>query len=106
MGGRGTRPAGRRARPRSATRRARAWTVAPSAPATISTAAQPVEVFIAFSILVGAVRAIRPIFPGKEATVAAFFGLGHGLAFSLALAGFNLGIECMQLSWSRSPCRA
>ncbi|WP_089106199.1 HupE/UreJ family protein [Streptomyces hyaluromycini] len=73
--------------------------------------AQPVEAFIAFSILVGAVHAIRPLFPGREAVVAGVFGLGHGLAFSLtlaemhlstsqlalSLAGFNLGIECMQL---------
>ncbi|GGN00729.1 HupE/UreJ family protein [Streptomyces fuscichromogenes] len=73
--------------------------------------AQPVEAFIAFSILVGAVHAIRPLFPGHEAVVAGFFGLGHGLAFSfvlaqmhlstaqlaLSLAGFNLGIEAMQL---------
>ncbi|MGW2887930.1 HupE/UreJ family protein [Streptomyces griseoruber] len=73
--------------------------------------AQPVEVFIAFSILVGAVHAMRPIFPGREALVAGVFGLGHGLAFSLtlaemnlsttqlalSLAGFNLGIEGMQL---------
>ncbi|WP_217545283.1 HupE/UreJ family protein [Streptomyces sp. GbtcB6] len=73
--------------------------------------AQPVEAFIAFSILVGAVHAIRPVFPGREALIAGVFGLGHGLAFSLtlaemhlstsqlalSLAGFNLGIECMQL---------
>ncbi|MFD4503645.1 HupE/UreJ family protein [Streptomyces sp. NPDC058457] len=73
--------------------------------------AQPVEAFIAFSILVGAVHAIRPIFPGREAVIAGGFGLGHGLAFSLtlaemhlstsqlalSLAGFNIGIECMQL---------
>ncbi|MEU1182887.1 HupE/UreJ family protein [Streptomyces sp. NPDC005820] len=73
--------------------------------------AQPVEAFIAFSILVGAVHAMRPLFPGREALVAGVFGLGHGLAFSLtlaemnlsttqlalSLAGFNLGIECMQL---------
>ncbi|WP_330350387.1 HupE/UreJ family protein [Streptomyces sp. NBC_00582] len=73
--------------------------------------ARPVETFIAFSVLVGAVHAIRPLFPGREAVVAGVFGLGHGLAFSLtlaemnlsttqlalSLAGFNLGIECMQL---------
>ncbi|MEV6485939.1 HupE/UreJ family protein [Streptomyces sp. NPDC051576] len=73
--------------------------------------AQPVEAFIAFSILVGAVHAIRQLFPGREAVVAGFFGLGHGLAFSfvladmhlsttqlaLSLTGFNLGIEAMQL---------
>ncbi|MEU6378952.1 HupE/UreJ family protein [Streptomyces sp. NPDC046909] len=73
--------------------------------------AQPVEVFIALSILVGAVHAVRPLFPGHEAVVAGVFGLGHGLAFSLilaemnlstsqlalSLAGFNLGIEAVQL---------
>lgn len=73
--------------------------------------ARPVEAFIAGSILVGAVHAIRPLFPGREAVIAGFFGLGHGMAFSLvladmhlssgqlalSLAGFNLGIEAMQL---------
>lgn len=72
---------------------------------------QPVEVLIAFSILVTAIHAIRPIFPGREAQVAAGFGLVHGLAFATVLAdlklsagpmalsilGFNLGIELMQL---------
>jgi len=72
---------------------------------------QPVEVLIAFSILVTAIHAIRPIFPGREAQVAAGFGLVHGLAFATVLAdlnlsagpmalsilGFNLGIEMMQL---------
>ncbi|MFL5997202.1 MAG: HupE/UreJ family protein [Streptomyces sp.] len=72
---------------------------------------RPVEVFIAASILVGTVHAIRPLFPGKEALVAGFFGLGHGMAFSFVLAemhlstgrlatsllGFNLGIELVQL---------
>jgi hypothetical protein len=52
-----------------------------------------------------------PIFPGKEAWFAAFFGLIHGLAFAATLdrlglgrwervAGilaFNLGIEAMQM---------
>ncbi|MEV6343015.1 HupE/UreJ family protein [Actinoplanes sp. NPDC051851] len=73
--------------------------------------AWPVESFIAASILVGAIHAIRPIFPGREAAVAGFFGLGHGMAFSFVLAemqlstgrlalslfGFNLGIELVQL---------
>jgi len=73
--------------------------------------ARPVEVLIALSILVSAVHALRPIFPGKEAVVAALFGLVHGLAFAATLdrlglglwprvAGtlsFNLGIEAMQL---------
>lgn len=73
--------------------------------------AQPVEVLIAFSILVSAVHAWRPLFPGREAYVAAGFGLVHGLAFAstlgalhlggeqlaLSLLGFNVGIELMQL---------
>ena len=72
---------------------------------------RPVEVLIAVSILVSAVHALRPLFPGKEAWIAAFFGLVHGLAFASTLdrlglsrwdrvAGilsFNLGIEAMQL---------
>lgn len=72
---------------------------------------QPVEVLIAFSILVSAMHAIRPLFPGKEIYVAAGFGLVHGLAFAtvlsemklsvgpmaLSILGFNLGIELMQL---------
>ncbi|MGE3333479.1 MAG: HupE/UreJ family protein [Rhodospirillaceae bacterium] len=71
----------------------------------------PIEVLIAVSILISAVHALRPIFPGKEAGVAAFFGLIHGLAFAntiqlmhltagqrvAGLLGFNLGIEAMQL---------
>jgi hypothetical protein len=73
--------------------------------------AQPIEALIALSILVGAVHALRPIFPGREVWVAAGFGLVHGMAFSMTLAelhlstgqmalsllGFNLGIEAMQL---------
>jgi hypothetical protein len=73
--------------------------------------AWPVEAFIAASILVGAVHAIRPIFPGREAAVAGLFGLGHGMAFSFVLAemqlstgrlalsllGFNVGIELVQV---------
>ncbi|NUP15170.1 MAG: HupE/UreJ family protein [Streptomyces sp.] len=71
----------------------------------------PVEAFIALSILVGAVHAVRPLFPGREALVAGVFGLGHGMAFSFVLAemhlstgqlvtsllGFNLGIELVQI---------
>ncbi len=70
-----------------------------------------VEAAIAASILVAAGHALRPLFPGREALVAAAFGLVHGLAFSttlrdldlrgsrlvLSLLGFNLGIEAMQL---------
>jgi hypothetical protein len=72
---------------------------------------QPVEVLIAVSILVSAIHAWRPLFPGRESWVAAGFGLVHGLAFAdtltnlqldvgpmaLSILGFNLGIELMQL---------
>ncbi len=72
---------------------------------------QPIEVLIAVSILVSAIHAVRPIFPGKEMYVAAGFGLVHGLAFAtvlsnlnlgagklaLSILGFNVGIELMQL---------
>ena len=70
-----------------------------------------VEVAIAVSILVTAVHALRPLFAGREALIAAMFGLVHGLAFATSLAGvgvdgtslvvgvlgFNLGVEAMQL---------
>ncbi|QJD81213.1 HupE/UreJ family protein [Spirosoma rhododendri] len=72
---------------------------------------QPVEILIAVSILVSAMHAVRPLFPGRETWVAAGFGLIHGLAFAgtlanlnldagpmaLSILGFNLGIEMMQL---------
>lgn len=72
---------------------------------------QPVEIGIALSILISAVHAARPLFPGKEALVAGGFGLIHGLAFATvigsfalqpldkatAILGFNLGIEAVQL---------
>jgi HupE / UreJ protein len=77
----------------------------------ISIPSRSVEVLIAVSILMSAVHAARPIFPGKEAWIAAFFGLVHGMAFAATLdrlalerwerfAGilaFNLGIETMQM---------
>ncbi len=73
--------------------------------------ARGVEMLIALSVLVSAIHAWRPIFPGREAVVAGAFGLCHGLAFARALGGhlpdpadtagailgFNLGIECFQL---------
>ena len=73
--------------------------------------AQPVEILIAVSILVSAIHAWRPIFPGREPWVAGGFGLVHGLAFAtiigrigldpwqkaLSILGFNLGIELIQL---------
>jgi hypothetical protein len=72
---------------------------------------QPVEILIALSILVSAIHALKPVFPGKEMYIAAGFGLIHGMAFAdtlanlsldggrmaLSILGFNLGIELMQL---------
>ncbi len=72
---------------------------------------KPIEVLIAVSILVSASHALRPLFPGREAWIAAFFGLIHGLAFAATLdrlglsqwerlggiLAFNLGIETMQM---------
>ncbi|KAA6438724.1 HupE/UreJ family protein [Dyadobacter flavalbus] len=72
---------------------------------------QPVEILIALSILISALHAMRPFFPGKETWIAAGFGLIHGLAFAntlenlsldagsmaLSILGFNAGIELMQL---------
>lgn len=77
----------------------------------VSVSSRPVEVLIAVSIFVSAVHALRPIFPGREAFVAGFFGLIHGWAFAATLGGlgltrwdrvagilsFNLGIEAMQM---------
>jgi hypothetical protein len=71
---------------------------------------RPIEVLIAVSILVSAIHALRPLFPGREAAIAAFLGLIHGLAFAATLSelglgrwervagilAFNLGIETMQ----------
>lgn len=71
----------------------------------------PVEIAIAVSVLVSALHAIRPIFPGREPLIAGAFGLVHGLAFATlvrdagaglassaaGLFGFNLGIEIVQL---------
>ncbi len=72
---------------------------------------QLVEILIAFSILISAIHAIRPVFPGKEVYIASAFGLIHGLAFAgtltnlhldagpmiISILGFNVGIELMQL---------
>jgi HupE / UreJ protein len=70
-----------------------------------------IEIGIAFSILISAIHALKPIFYQKETYIAAGFGLIHGLAFSdtltplhldstqmgLSILGFNIGIELMQL---------
>ena len=72
---------------------------------------QLIETLIAFSILVSAIHAIRPIFPKQGIFIAFGFGLIHGLAFAntlaglqlspgqmaLSILGFNVGIEIMQL---------
>lgn len=72
---------------------------------------QPVEIAIAVSVLLSALHAVRPLYPGREAVVTGGFGLIHGLAFAASLAafeldpahlaaallGFNLGIEAVQL---------
>lgn len=73
--------------------------------------APPVEIGIAVSILISAIHAWRPIFPGREPIIAGLFGLVHGLAFATVVArfglglwekaasifGFNIGIEIVQL---------
>lgn len=72
---------------------------------------QIIEILIAVSILITAIHAIKPLFFNKEVFIAVAFGLIHGLAFSqtlqnlhlstsellLSVAGFNTGIELMQL---------
>ena len=87
-------------------------TLALGASGLVTVPSRPIEILIAFSIFISALHATRPLFPGKEAAVAAFFGLIHGLAFASALnelgldvwdkvwgvAGFNLGIEVMQFA--------
>jgi hypothetical protein len=87
-------------------------TLALAAYGVVHLPSHPVEVLIAVSILLSAIHALRPIFPGKEAAIAAFFGLIHGLAFASTLSqlglrrwerlsgvlAFNLGIETMQMA--------
>lgn len=86
-------------------------TLALAALGLVHVPSRPIEVLIAVSIFVSAVHALRPLFPGREALIAAFFGLIHGLAFAATLGelglgrwervggilAFNLGIETMQL---------
>ncbi|MFT4203073.1 MAG: HupE/UreJ family protein [Chitinophagaceae bacterium] len=77
----------------------------------IAPPSQIIESLIAVSILVSALHALHPLFPGKEFYVSGGFGLIHGMAFStvlsnmhlggsvlvLSILGFNIGIELMQL---------
>jgi hypothetical protein len=86
-------------------------TLALAAVGLVRAPSRPIEVLIAVSILVSAIHALRPLFAGREAAIAAFFGLIHGLAFAATLGelglgwrervvsilGFNIGIEAMQL---------
>jgi hydrogenase/urease accessory protein HupE len=86
-------------------------TLALAALGVVHVPSRPIEVLIAVSILVSAIHALRPIFPGRENIIAAFFGLIHGLAFATTLGqlglarwdrvasifAFNIGIEAMQL---------
>lgn len=86
-------------------------TLALAALGVVRAPSRPIEVLIALSILVSAAHALRPLFPGREARIAAGFGLMHGLAFAatlqnlglgwwervVSILGFNLGIETMQL---------
>jgi hypothetical protein len=77
----------------------------------IQPAGRVIEVLIAFSILISALHALRPIFGRRAYLIAGFFGLIHGMAFAgtllnlnlastplaLSILGFNVGIELMQL---------
>jgi hypothetical protein len=110
-------PAGPRRAAAAIARTTLAFTVGHSATLALSALgrfeipARPVEAAIAASILVSAVHAVRPLFPGREAVIACLFGLVHGMAFAftlreldlstsqlvLSLLGFNLGIELVQL---------
>ena len=92
----------------------------PHLPQRVRSPGQPLRIILvehdrgtadSLSILVAAIHAVRPVFPGREAWVAAGFGLVHGLAFAtlvsdagvagsdrlLSIVGFNLGIEAVQL---------
>lgn len=86
-------------------------TLALAASGVVHVPGRPIEVLIAVSILISAVHAARPLFPGREPYIAGGFGLIHGLAFASTLAelglhrwervagifAFNVGIEAMQL---------
>jgi len=86
--------------------------LAAAATGMVAAPERAVETLIAVSILVSCVHAWRPLFAGREPWIATGFGLVHGLAFAetlaglrfdtttlaISLAGFNLGIEAMQLA--------
>jgi len=66
-------------------------TLALAALGLVRVPSRPIEILIAVSILVSAVHALRPLFPGREAGIAALFGLLHGLAFATTLQNLGLG---------------
>jgi len=86
--------------------------LAAAATGLVAVPTRAVETLIAVSILVSCVHAWRPLFAGREIWIASGFGLVHGLAFAetltglsfdattlaVSLAGFNLGIEAMQMA--------
>jgi hypothetical protein len=89
--------------------------LAASALGWIEIPSRPIEVLVGGSIIVTAVHALRPFrafAEERQPLMAAGFGLVHGFAFAsalrgfgfegknlaLALLGFNLGIETMQLA--------
>ena len=74
------------------------FTLALAAFGFVTIPGRPVEVLIAVSIFVSAVHALRPLFPGREPAIAAFFGLVHGLAFAATLGQLGLA------RWAR-PCQ-
>jgi HupE / UreJ protein len=79
--------------------------------ASFSAYSQLIEKGIALTIIISAIHALRPLFYSKEMLFTFLFGLIHGSAFALSLAGydlnsgqkflfilgFNIGIELMQL---------
>jgi len=91
---------------------AHAVTVTLAALSVIEVPARMSEAAIAFSIAVTAADNIRPFLGGRRGVIAFGFGLIHGLGFAsalgplalrgwaliAALAGFNLGIELVQLT--------
>ena len=84
-------------------------TLALAALGAVRVPSRPVEVLIAVSILVSAVHALRPLFPGREAAIAAFFGLVHGLAFAATLGELGLGwwervTACSGSTWASRRC--
>lgn len=72
---------------------------------------RPVEVLVAFSIMVAAIHALHPLTSRGEIVVGGVFGLVHGTAFAtailelgldtratvVAVLGFNAGVELAQL---------